>query len=65
MMWYLLRLIKKPATKNSSFNKLDPNPQQVGQCNFNVGNSSPVSLMEYVAIENLENSKRISSFTTW
>ena len=50
----LIRLIKKPATKNPSFNKLEPDPATswAKYRIFNVGNSNPVSLMEYIfAIE--------------
>ena len=50
----LIRLINKPATKDIHFDKLNPNPS-TSWCPhriFNIGNSQPIPLMEYIyAIE--------------
>ena len=50
----LIRLINKPATKDINFDKINPNPS-TSWCShriFNIGNSQPIPLMEYIyAIE--------------
>ena len=51
----LIRVIKKPPTKNKSFNCKAPNPSSSWAPHkvFNIGNSNPISLMEFIeAIEN-------------
>ena len=50
----LIRLLKKPATADKSFNTSDPNPFNSWAPHkiFNIGNSNPTKLMEYIeAIE--------------
>ena len=50
----LIRLLKKPATADKSFNTSDPNPSNSWAPHkiFNIGNSNPTKLMEYIeAIE--------------
>ena len=46
----LMRLIKKPAVSDNSFNKSNPDPSKSWAKNriFNVGNSKPTPLMEYI-----------------
>ncbi len=51
----LVRLINKPITKNNHFNFKDPNPGDswAPHSIFNIGNSNPTPLMEYILeIEN-------------
>ena len=50
----LLRIISKPATPDDSFDTNHPNPATSWAPHriYNIGNSSPTSLMEYInAIE--------------
>ena len=51
----LKRVIYKPATSNIKFNTSDPDPGSSFAKHriFNIGNSNPVNLMEF--IENIEN----------
>ena len=47
----LMRLIEKPATADSSFNSQSPNPSTSWAPHrvFNIGNSNPTPLMEYIS----------------
>ena len=47
----LVRLIFKPPSSNQNFNKMNPNPSKSwGPYKiFNIGNSNPVDLMEYIS----------------
>ena len=46
----LVRVIEKPPTANKKFNNSDPDPSTswAPYKVFNIGNSSPVSLMDYI-----------------
>ncbi len=57
----LVRVIEKPPTANKKFNNLDPDPSTswAPYKVFNIGNSSPVSLMDY--IQEIESSLGIDS----
>jgi UDP-glucuronate 4-epimerase len=52
----ILRVLAKPATKDSSFNTLAPNPSTSWAPHrvFNIGNSNPTSLLDFISL--LENS---------
>jgi len=61
----MYRLINKPAMSNKDFNydKPDPSESWVPHKIFNIGNSSPVPLMEYInAIEQCVEKKAIKNF---
>ena len=47
----LVRVINKPATSDNDFDKLDPNPSTSWSPHrlFNIGNSNPVGLMEFIS----------------
>ena len=57
----LVRLIEKPAKPLNSFNKKDPDPSKSWSPHliFNIGNSSPIKLMEY--IEAIESSLNLTA----
>jgi len=58
----LIRLMQKPPNKNNSFDYENPDPSKSWACHniFNIGNSQPVKLMEYIeAIENVVGIKAI------
>ena len=48
----ILRCCKKPATANANFNKLNPNPSSSNAPFrvFNLGNSNPTNLLEFIEI---------------
>ena len=61
----IVKLIDKPATSLKEFNKRKPNPavSWAPYRLFNIGNSNPIKLMEYIsAIENSLNKKAIIKF---
>ena len=47
----LLRLMPKPPLKNNNFDFLNPDPSKSWTCHriFNIGNSKPVALMDYIS----------------
>ena len=46
----IYRVMKKPATKDSSFDRKKPNPQTGLLIEyFNIGNSNPETLMDYIS----------------
>ena len=62
----LVRLIDKPATKSCTFEKLDPDPSKswAPYRIFNIGNSNPTQLMDYIeAIETNIGKKAKIEFT--
>ena len=61
----LIRLINKPALPSSSFDKQNPTPSSSWSPFkiFNIGNSSPTHLMEYIKnIESVLNKKAIINY---
>ncbi len=56
----LVRLLDKPATKSSKFDKLDPDPSRSWSPYrvFNIGNSNPTKLMDYIKEIELNIGKR-------
>ena len=61
----LIRLIKKPPSTNSNFNQKNPNPSSswAPYKIFNIGNSNPTPLMEFIeAIESSLNKKAIKNY---
>ena len=53
-------LIKKPATSDPDFDKTKPNPSRSWNPHmvFNIGNSKPVKLMEYISLIEKETGKK-------
>ena len=61
----IMRLIKKPAEPDKEFDKKNPNPSTSWAPNriFNIGNSNPTQLMEYITeIETYLNIESIKEF---
>ncbi len=61
----IMRLIKKPAKSNNKFNTLDPDPATswAPYRVFNIGNSHPTQLLDYIeAIEKSINKKSIRNY---
>ena len=61
----IFRLIKKPALPNNKFNYSDPDPSTSWTSHriFNIGNSSPVELMDYIKeLEEAIGKKAIKKF---